>query len=263
MPDIVYVLTNPAMPGFVKIGYTTQDDVQARMKQLHTTGVPKPFECAMAKQVRTGKGRDLEKALHTAFDPYRNVSREFFEIAPAQVLAILRIWPGKDVTPKGNKQVKKRRTPRPPLSGKKEAYRVFFQGLIDRLREEYQFTGAKKAQSQNWYPFASGFSGLRYGVIFPQEKGVRVHLWIGKRDQNEILFDALREQQEAIESELQESIEWHRMEGHKSCRIAVIRPGAITDNPEMLKEIQDWMIDRLLKFKQVFGPRLKTLVRDL
>ena len=41
MPDIVYVLTNPAMPGFVKIGYTT--DIQARLKQLHNTSVPVPF----------------------------------------------------------------------------------------------------------------------------------------------------------------------------------------------------------------------------
>ena len=150
-------------------------------------------------------------------------------------------------------------------SEKKEAYRVFFQGLIDRLREEYQFTDAKKVQPRNWYPFASGFSGLRYGVIFPQEKGARIHLWInpGERDQNEILFDALRENQEAIESELQESLEWHRMEGHKACRIAVTRPGAITDSPEILEDIQDWMIDRLLKFKQVFEPRLKDLVDTL
>ena len=107
MPDIVYVLTNPAMPGFVKIGYTTQDDVQVRMKQLHTTGVPEPFECAMAVQVREGYAKTLEKALHTAFAPDQgNASREFFKMDPARVLAILRIWPGRDVTPKGNAKPK-------------------------------------------------------------------------------------------------------------------------------------------------------------
>lgn len=146
-----------------------------------------------------------------------------------------------------------------------EAYRVFFQGLIDRLREEYRFTEAKKGQPQNWYSFASGFSGLTYGANFTQEKEARVHLWInpGKGDQNEILFDALSAHKEAMESELQESIEWNRMEGSKACRIAVTRPGAITDSPEVLEEIQDWMIERLLKFKQVFGPRLKDLVDTL
>ena len=107
MPDIVYVLTNPAMPGRVKIGYTTQDDVQVRMKQLHTTGVPEPFECAMAVQVKDGQAKTLEKALHTAFAPDQgNASREFFKMDPARVLAILRIWPGRDVTPKGNAKTK-------------------------------------------------------------------------------------------------------------------------------------------------------------
>ncbi len=38
--EIVYVLTNPAMPGLVKIGKTNQKDIEERMKQLYTTGVP-------------------------------------------------------------------------------------------------------------------------------------------------------------------------------------------------------------------------------
>ena len=46
---IVYVLTNPAMPGIVKIG-RTQSDLGSRLSQLYSTGVPVPFECA--------KGRD-------------------------------------------------------------------------------------------------------------------------------------------------------------------------------------------------------------
>ena len=38
--QIAYVLTNPAMPGLVKIGKTTQLEVKERMKQLYGTGVP-------------------------------------------------------------------------------------------------------------------------------------------------------------------------------------------------------------------------------
>ena len=263
MPDIVYVLTNPAMPGFVKIGYTTQEDVQARMKQLHTTGVPEPFECAIAVQVKKGQAKALEKALHTAFAPDQgNASREFFKMDLERVLAILRMWPGRDVTPKGNKKVKKRGMPRPPLSGEKEAYRVFSRGLIDRLREKYNFTGATNERGQRWCYFVSGFSGVLYGASFySREKKAKVELYLnGDKDRNEILYDKLIENQEAIESELQEPLEWRRLD--KSCLIAVTRAGSITDSPEVLEEIQDWMIERLLKFKQIFGPRLKDLIRE-
>ncbi|MFT7387743.1 MAG: hypothetical protein ACI8VC_000984 [Candidatus Endobugula sp.] len=40
---IVYVLTNPAMPGIVKIGKTSRDSVDARLNELYSTGVPVPF----------------------------------------------------------------------------------------------------------------------------------------------------------------------------------------------------------------------------
>ena len=35
------------MPGLVKIGMTTQEDIDKRMKELYTTGVPVPFECGV------------------------------------------------------------------------------------------------------------------------------------------------------------------------------------------------------------------------
>ncbi len=49
---IVYLLTNPVMPGLVKIGMTTQEDIERRMRELYTTGVPVPFECQFACKVQ-------------------------------------------------------------------------------------------------------------------------------------------------------------------------------------------------------------------
>ena len=102
MPNIVYVLTNPAMPGLVKIGMTDRDDVQRRMGDLYTTGVPLPFECVIAREIEDRQALEIENALHTAFGPNRvNTSREFFEIDPEQVQALLRVMPGRDATPPG------------------------------------------------------------------------------------------------------------------------------------------------------------------
>ena len=47
---IVYVLTNAAMPKMVKIG-RTGNDIDQRLSQLYSTGVPLPFECAYAAKV--------------------------------------------------------------------------------------------------------------------------------------------------------------------------------------------------------------------
>ena len=50
------------MLGLVKIGKTTQLDVEDRMKQLFSTGVPVPFDCAFACQVKDAT--EVERALH-------------------------------------------------------------------------------------------------------------------------------------------------------------------------------------------------------
>ena len=95
---IVYVLTNPAMPGLVKIGMTNRESVDARLKELFNTSVPVPFECAYACKVENSE--KVEKALHLAFHPYRiHAQREFFKINPEQAIAILSLLDkSKDIT---------------------------------------------------------------------------------------------------------------------------------------------------------------------
>lgn len=88
--NIVYVLTNPVMPGLVKIGYTTQEEANKRIEQLYTTGVPVPFKLEFACKVQNAE--EVERALHLAFAPYRiNPKREFFSIEPEQAIAILKL----------------------------------------------------------------------------------------------------------------------------------------------------------------------------
>ena len=98
MSGIVYILSNPAMEGLVKIGRTAREDVGVRLKELFGTGVPFPFECEYA--VSTDEADEVEAALHKAFQPNRvNPSREFFEIEPHQAIAILKLLDGENVTP--------------------------------------------------------------------------------------------------------------------------------------------------------------------
>lgn len=95
--SVVYVLTNPAMPGMVKIGRTSQDDAKTRIDQLYTTGVPVPFNLEFVCKVPNSE--EVEKALHLAFAPHRiNPKREFFSIEPIQAIAILKLLHVQDAT---------------------------------------------------------------------------------------------------------------------------------------------------------------------
>ena len=96
---IVYVLSNRVMPGLVKIGMTTRCEIDSRLKELYTTGVPVPFDVEYACEVDSCDSAKIEKALHKAFEPQRiNANREFFQINKDQAIAILELFNKKDVT---------------------------------------------------------------------------------------------------------------------------------------------------------------------
>jgi hypothetical protein len=98
MSEIIYILTNEAMPGYVKIGKTSTS-LEQRVRELSTsTSVPLPFTCFYACTVKNASF--VEHQLHDAFDENRvNPKREFFMIAPERVVAALKLAQIENITP--------------------------------------------------------------------------------------------------------------------------------------------------------------------
>ncbi len=116
---IVYVLSNPAMPGLYKIGITGREELRARLRELYAnTSIPVPFECEYARRIDNYK--QVEKALHTAFRTERvNPEREFFRTEPDRVRAVLELFPGEDVTPEVRRDIDKDTTPTDKSAGER------------------------------------------------------------------------------------------------------------------------------------------------
>lgn len=142
-------------------------------------------------------------------------------------------------------------------SEKSEKYREYFQGLIDDLRDNHQFTSAKKGQPQSWYTFSSGNKKFLYGHSFAQGSRVRTGIYIdsGDLDGNKEFFDKLLEKKKEIEAEFGQALKWERLESKRACRIAVYRSGSIEDSSEELQKIKEWGVENLLKFRNVFGDK--------
>jgi len=96
MSQIIYILTNEAMPGFIKIGFTN-GSLDQRLKQLDRTGVPLPFEVYYACEVESA--RNDEQWLHSIFSDRRvRDSREFFKIDPERVVIALKRVQTREIT---------------------------------------------------------------------------------------------------------------------------------------------------------------------
>ena len=85
----VYVLSNPAMPGLLKIGYT-MNTVEGRVKELSlATGVPTTF--CIEYQLECRDPAALEAYAHSFFQNQRyNGNREFFSISINDAIEVLR-----------------------------------------------------------------------------------------------------------------------------------------------------------------------------
>ncbi len=146
-----------------------------------------------------------------------------------------------------------------------EAYRKFFQRLVDELREKHRFTNAKLGQPQNWYSFASGMSGVVYSIWFSTGGRVRAELYInvGNREVNRAIFERLRQHASEAEKEFGDKLEWDATESRRACSIGTHLTGKIDDPPEVQETLLKWAIERLLRLKTVFSPRLPGIARQI
>ena len=87
--EAVYILSNPHMPGLVKIGRTTAANLKQRIRTLSSSSsIPIPFVVEFAGTIK----HDIpaERILHKAFEAKRiSKKREFFETSPEEAYELL------------------------------------------------------------------------------------------------------------------------------------------------------------------------------
>ncbi|MEN9418825.1 MAG: hypothetical protein RI988_2445 [Pseudomonadota bacterium] len=79
MNEFIYVLTNAAMPGLLKIGWTSRDPQERANELSSSTSIPTPFIVELA--IRVTSGYESERRIFDALRDHRHTgNREFFRI---------------------------------------------------------------------------------------------------------------------------------------------------------------------------------------
>ncbi|MXV85214.1 DUF4268 domain-containing protein [Candidatus Poribacteria bacterium] len=144
---------------------------------------------------------------------------------------------------------------------KQEKYPVYFQSLIDELREQHNFTNARRpGQGKPYYAFASGTTGIKYVAGF-DSKGGQVYTALGiyskDHEKNKAIFDALEERKSEIEGRFGMQLEWYRRDDIVRSSLGLWREGDIDSDEHALATIKAWHIENLLKFKAVFTSEIQ------
>lgn len=156
-----------------------------------------------------------------------------------------------------------KRIKRPATSLRQEAYQTFFRELLDKIKAQHpNLTRVKKAYPQHWFTFPVGRSGFAISARFAQGGKFRVELYIDVGDgvKNKAAFDTLREDREAIEAGIGQPVIWDRLDERFASRISCGTHGSIDDDPARLEELQEWALDLVWRYREVFSPRVRKLV---
>jgi len=175
------------------------------------------------------------------------------ESEPAPLLTLI-TGPSEEITKAGTKKKE--------LSRRDDACLRFFDGLLERARKKTQLHANISPGTANWVGTSAGRSGLALNYVIVKHSA-RVELYIDVDRQsgegNKAMFDGLAGQKEAIEVAFGGPLHWERLDGSRACRISVpIEKGGLLDE-ERWPEIQDAMIDAMIRFEKALRPRWEKL----
>ena len=99
---LVYILTNPCLDGWVKIGMTERNDIERRLRELNSPpNIPLSYRCYATYEVENPL--EVEQRIHSIIDRVDNSlhareqlnngrirEREFFKISPETAYGILK-----------------------------------------------------------------------------------------------------------------------------------------------------------------------------
>ena len=138
----------------------------------------------------------------------------------------------------------------------------FWTQLLERAKEETLLHANTSPNELRHIRATAGKRGLIFGYVIQQHTS-DIELYIDRgRDadsETEEIFDTLKESKEDIEDVFGEPLEWQRLEGQRSCRIGKqLSLGGYRDE-EKWQEIQDTMIDGMIRLEKAFRPHIERL----
>lgn len=112
----------------------------------------------------------------------------------------------------------------------------------------------RKATTDHWYDVALGTSEAHISITLVNKmKSIGIEVYI---NDNKELFDKLYSEAEAIQDELNFTMEWQRLDNKKASRIIYYISGLDFNNHENYDELINKVIDKVIAIRDSFRSRL-------
>jgi len=139
----------------------------------------------------------------------------------------------------------------------------FWTELLEKSKTKTKLHSNISPSKHSWIGTGAGIYGLAFNYIV-RKNSADVELYIDRGkdniENNKSIFNQLYEHKNMIEEKFGESLDWQKLEGKRACRIKKqITIGGYRDEDKWT-EIQELMIDNMIKLEQSMRPFIKKLV---
>jgi hypothetical protein len=267
----VYILTNPKMPGLVKIG-SGKLPPEERARQLFTTGVPAPFQL-----IAFHKFEDelrAERDLQAIFSKQRVHSRrEFFEITVEEArTALLRLSDGKLHEPSRSpvstdnlaREGEKKANSNTNASVLGFSYWTRFNEMRTEEKLLPRFENAGPRFFHRYFLVnpskRNGKRNVHYeGRIRINTPQVSMRLIFKTADDIKQLFDLIAQDRDNIDQEIGYDLIWNKDQGRYESHIAVERDDLDPRDVGEWNHQHSWLSEVVSRFEKVLRPHVAKL----
>ncbi|WP_331041806.1 DUF4268 domain-containing protein [Sphingomonas sp.] len=172
-----------------------------------------------------------------------------------------------NVVAKPNRWTKTVRSAGPAASdgsqGERHKVRLaYWSAFAEYLRQNDPSFVIRRDNRDHWFEFRIGRGGVVISAtISTQKKRVGVELYLS-RDPLKSGIRQLAAERETIEAEMGQALDWQELPTKRASRIALFLDDVDPASPDQYAALHAWMLDKMQRFRRVFGARVKALTFD-
>lgn len=138
----------------------------------------------------------------------------------------------------------------------------FWKQLLEKANKKTDLHKNVTPRYDHWISAGAGKAGISYNyLIFKNSGGVDIYFDKGKGSDkiNKQRFDELYKHKKEIEKIFGKKLIWQRLDGKRASRIRFDIKGIGLKDKEKWSELQDKMIDAMIRLEKAFSPYIKYL----
>lgn len=142
----------------------------------------------------------------------------------------------------------------------------FWKSLLERAKGKTELHSNISPNKWNWISTGTGIRGM--GLIYAiTEREGRVEFYIDRgkdsKEENKKIYDKLYSHKKEIEKDFGSSLKWQRKNNIKNSSITKIIKGSGLKDPDKQAELQNKMIDAMVRLEEAFRKHINTLKKEI